>query len=254
MIPIGFEQVVPAVVASGAPVTLLIGPEGIGKAMAAKAVVEQAVAPYDARWLPSCGVGDVRDLGRFVSVASATGRKMVGLDLDGATESSQHALLKMLEEPPRGVRFVLTSSGSLLPTVRSRSEIVVCPPLSFDQVVQVLVKHHGWTVLAARPAAALSGGRVSVALEWGDVTATRMQVLGAVKALGTGDREIWTRAVKDWSPLSAAAGGAARQVGRGVPGSGLRGRGEDRLDGDGQEFPHAHRSQGHPWIPSRGSR
>ena len=200
MIPIGFEQVVPAVVASGAPVTLLIGPEGIGKAMAAKAVVEQAVAPYDARWLPSCGVGDVRDLGRFVSVASATGRKMVGLDLDGATESSQHALLKMLEEPPRGVRFVLTSSGSLLPTVRSRSEIVVCPPLSFDQVVQVLVKHHGWTVLAARPAAALSGGRVSVALEWGNVTATRMQVLGAVKALGTGDREIWTRAVKDWSP------------------------------------------------------
>ena len=33
MIPIGFEQVVPAVVASGAPVTLLIGPEGIGNAI-----------------------------------------------------------------------------------------------------------------------------------------------------------------------------------------------------------------------------
>ena len=200
MIPVGFETVVPQVVASEVPVTLLLGPDGIGKALAAQAILKRSAAPYDTRWLDACGVGDVRDLGRFISVGSVSGRKVVGIDLDAASESSQHALLKMLEEPPRGVRFVLTSSGSLLPTVRSRSEVVVCPPLSFEQVVQVLVKHHKWTVLAARPAAALSGGRVSVALAWGDVSATRMQVLGAVKALGTGDREVWVRAVKDWSP------------------------------------------------------
>ncbi len=121
MIPVGFETVVPQVVASEAPVTLLLGPDGIGKALAAQAILKRSAAPYDTRWLDACGVGDVRDLGRFISVGSVSGRKVVGIDLDAASESSQHALLKMLEEPPRGVRFVLTSSGSLLPTVRSRS-------------------------------------------------------------------------------------------------------------------------------------
>jgi hypothetical protein len=198
--PVGFADVVAQVVDSSASATLLLGPEGIGKAMAVQVVVERLAASYDRRWLDKSGVDQVREVGRFLSVGSVSGRKVVGIDVDGASEAAQQALLKILEEPPRGARFVLSSSGSALPTVRSRCEIVVCPPLTFDQVVEVLVAQHQWTVIAARTAAALSGGRVSVALAWGDVTTTRMQVLGAVKALGTGDRDVWGRAVREWTP------------------------------------------------------
>lgn len=47
------------------------------------------------------------------------------LQADGMTEQAQNALLKILEEPPEQVMFVLTclSSASLLSTVRSRSQV-----------------------------------------------------------------------------------------------------------------------------------
>ena len=48
------------------------------------------------------------------------------LGADTMTEQAQNALLKVLEEPPQRVLFVLTcvSASSLLPTVRSRAQII----------------------------------------------------------------------------------------------------------------------------------
>lgn len=52
------------------------------------------------------------------------------LGADTMTEQAQNALLKVLEEPPQRVLFVLTcvSSAALLSTVRSRAQIVTLSP------------------------------------------------------------------------------------------------------------------------------
>jgi hypothetical protein len=51
-----------------------------------------------------------------------SGYSVVCLSLDGSVEAVQHSLLKTLEEPPPGVRFVL-SAANPLPTVMSRAVV-----------------------------------------------------------------------------------------------------------------------------------
>jgi len=60
-----------------------------------------------------------------------------------ASPEAANALLKLLEEPPGGSRFVLTSSepGRLLPTVRSRTVPLHLGPLSNAQVEGFLAEH-----------------------------------------------------------------------------------------------------------------
>ena len=70
------------------------------------------------------GVDDVRKIEdeAYLAPNEADSKVFILEDADEYNAQSQNALLKIIEEPPRGVRFVLTasSSGALLPTVRSR--------------------------------------------------------------------------------------------------------------------------------------
>lgn len=61
----------------------------------------------------------------YVRPNEAPRRVFVLLGMQNMSEISQNALLKILEEPPENVLFVLTtvSAASLLPTVRSRVQI-----------------------------------------------------------------------------------------------------------------------------------
>src|SRR5687768_16628843 len=80
---------------------------------------------------------------------------------------AQNALLKTLEEPyGRALIVLLTDQpGALLPTIRSRSQVVRFGALDEPVVVRELVKRGVEKPLAAR-AAALSGGALGVALRW----------------------------------------------------------------------------------------
>ncbi len=108
-----------------------------------------------------------RDLVRQLSMQSYSGGLRVLLlgDIDFATPAAANALLKFLEEPPRGVIMVLTTPapGRLLPTIRSRTVEIRFSPLSNAEVRMVL---EGIRVAAseAELAASLSGGSVSRAL------------------------------------------------------------------------------------------
>lgn len=79
---------------------------------------------------------------------------------------SANALLKLLEEPPEGLRFALTSSepGRVLPTIRSRATSIYLPALPFDEVARFLEREAEAEPEAARKAAALSGGAIGRAL------------------------------------------------------------------------------------------
>lgn len=82
-------------------------------------------------------------------------------DSQNMNDSSENALLKILEEPPRGVYFILTcdSRASMLPTVLSRATTVSltgdCTPFSEETVqtatalAEALCKDSEWELLCA---------------------------------------------------------------------------------------------------------
>ncbi len=108
-----------------------------------------------------------RDLVRQLSMQSYSGGMRVLLlgDIDFATPHAANALLKFLEEPPRGVLMILTTaaSGRLLPTIRSRVVEVRFSPLGNEQVREVLARLDV-PAADAELAASLSGGSVTRAL------------------------------------------------------------------------------------------
>jgi len=61
-------------------------------------------------------------------------------DFHLASEIVQNKLLKVLEEPPQGVYFLLgaTSLAPVLPTVRSRVKLLEIPPFSQGQILSAL--------------------------------------------------------------------------------------------------------------------
>lgn len=79
-------------------------------------------------------------------------------------DESQNAVLKILEEPPRSVLFILKCANvkKLLPTVLSRVRRITLSPFSDEQIVELLRQEHGddGDVYLA---AALSRGYLSLA-------------------------------------------------------------------------------------------
>jgi DNA polymerase III subunit delta' len=93
-------------------------------------------------------------------------RVVIIRDADTLEVAAQNALLKSLEEPPPATVFVLTTAvpSALLPTVQSRCMRLRFGRLTAREVAHVLVRDHEMAERDARAAAALSDGRVGVAL------------------------------------------------------------------------------------------
>ena len=89
-------------------------------------------------------IDQVRDVQLFLAgQAFGRGRKVVVFEeAHGLTEDAQNALLKTLEEPPRGSLIVLVchNASRLLPTVRSRCQRVTFVPLEPAVVEGVLAE------------------------------------------------------------------------------------------------------------------
>ena len=79
--------------------------------------------------------------------------------------SSSNALLKLLEEPPARVYFLMatTAAERVLPTIRSRSFLQPVPPLSNERI-EAFLKDRGVDAATAREAASRSLGRAGAAL------------------------------------------------------------------------------------------
>ncbi len=112
-------------------------------------------------------VDEVRKLRNFLHLSSADGgRRVVIVDpADEMNTSAANALLKMLEEPPHGVVFLLISHrpSGLLPTIRSRCRELRLTTLSPDDLSQAIaaagIDHGDGAALAA-----LAGGSVGEAI------------------------------------------------------------------------------------------
>jgi hypothetical protein len=87
------------------------------------------------------------------------GRVFILPTVERLRREAANALLKVLEEPPAGVRFFMTTghADGLLATIRSRSQIYRLTPLTVEEVERLL-RTQGLDALQAARAATMSGG------------------------------------------------------------------------------------------------
>jgi DNA polymerase-3 subunit delta' len=115
-------------------------------------------------------VDEVRGLKGFFALSSDAGRRVVIVDsADEMNASAANALLKELEEPPKGAVLFLVSHqpSGLLPTIRSRCRTLRFDPLA-PQDLSAALRGAGLDLPAGASAAAitaLSGGSVGAAVQ-----------------------------------------------------------------------------------------
>jgi replication-associated recombination protein RarA len=171
------------------PVTLLLGPDGVGKWTLALNVAEHYRYWDDDTFASPEPMGTLRaqSIIEFTQTAGlGPSGKLVLASLDEAAPAAQNTLLKLLEEPPPKVKFLLTASTPPLPTVVSRCQVLRLGLLTDDQVTEVLglIGHDPRTALAA---AAMSGGSVRAALDSIDTAESALeQVRKALRAVSEG--------------------------------------------------------------------
>jgi len=155
---------------------IIVGPTGSGKLALAQQLAadlleinfedlqKQAylkhISPADAK---SISIETIRELEHFLSL-KVPGKKSVNRliiiedsHLMGA--EAQNALLKILEEPPEGTVLILTAGDaqSLLPTIRSRSQVIDVIPPELSLATDHFTKD-GYSAPEIKQAISISGG------------------------------------------------------------------------------------------------
>ena len=154
------------------------------------------------------------------AAAAGRGKVFVVIEAGAMSPPAQNALLKTLEEPPAGVTLILicTRPGDLLPTTRSRCQVVRFGPLPADFVAGALAAD-GTDAGEARFWARLTEGSLgrSRRLAETDLYAFKRELLDALAALpggGAGElaEKLLDAAKKQAKTLTAADGLLAESV------------------------------------------
>lgn len=138
--------------------------------------------------LLSIGVDQVRELVRTSALAPAGGRwqVMVVEDADRLTEPAANALLKAVEEPTERTIWLLCAptAEDVLPTIRSRTRLVVLATPSPADVTRFLVARDQVAPELAAAAARASQGHIgrAKALAFDEATRRRRQEVVAIPA------------------------------------------------------------------------
>src|SRR6185503_13461243 len=110
-------------------------------------------------------------------------------DADKLNDPSANALLKVLEEPPHTSHIILLTSrpDMLLPTIRSRCQMIRFSPLSPEEIESHLVKNKIATAAEAHIRARVARGSLGRAVaqdfdEFGQQRAAMLRVLQALSA------------------------------------------------------------------------
>ena len=135
-------------------------------------------------------------------------RVFVIREAERMNEAAQNALLKTLEEPPGQTVLILVSSSAarLLPTIRSRCQQIPFVPLPQSFVAEQLQAQADVPAARAQALAALSGGRLGVALRW-----HRVDLLGVMPELS---RMLQTHRATDPEPFGQRLNELTETVGQ----------------------------------------
>jgi DNA polymerase-3 subunit delta' len=140
-------------------------------------------------------IGSIRNLEKEANYNpyEARSRFFIIDEADKMADPASNALLKTLEEPPPTSHIFLISSrpDSLLPTIRSRCQILRFAPVGTQDIERYLIDKHSFiteeATLAARLARGSIGRAVSINVE--QFRARREKMLSVVRdVISTGDR------------------------------------------------------------------
>ena len=232
------------------PALLFVGPSGVGKRTVALAVARALLCetgkPFPCDRCSSCSrclkgmhpdlflvealtkvikIDQVRDVVREIGSSPFEGRARAFVidDAHELTEQAANALLKSLEEPaPRSHVILVTSAPqALLPTVRSRCQLVRFGPLPSALVEQHLRSVAGLDAEEAALRAAAAAGSLGVALSlesqvYRDVRDRLVGLLESAASSGPLQRMEMAQVLADQEDLDAGPG----RVARAAPGRG----------------------------------
>ena len=149
---------------------MICGPKGIGKATLAKQfathvlsadneqgreriragahaglkIIQRAPDPKTGDLRRDIVIDQARDIGHFFAMTTGEGAyRVVIIDaVDEMNANATNAILKNLEEPPPKSLFLLISHhpGKLLPTIRSRCQLLKCSPLSNAEYLKIMAR------------------------------------------------------------------------------------------------------------------
>lgn len=219
---------------------LFQGPSGIGKSIFARRIVglmlgaETTDAPGDdktmqliqsgghpdLKWIErglndkgklrqDITVDQIRDLNQFFALRPALSGWRVGVidALDEMNVSGMNALLKTLEEPPNNALLILISHGRqpILPTIRSRCQVLRLYPLSEEDTKAVLSEQEGGASLASELAHGRPGYGLSLSKTGGAkaVQTARAMLRNVRKPTGGVVSAALTSAIADDGALQA---------------------------------------------------
>jgi len=185
---------------------LIIGPEGIGKSLIAKKFAMSILAKtVDKDYVDiinyrpqkaSFGVEEVRGIIEEVNKKPYEGDKKVIIIHQGSrlTKPAQNALLKTVEEPPKGVYIIILSESLelMLDTIKSRSQIYKLTPLNREEIIRFIKKigeEDNEKILVAISYAEGVPGRVLKILRDKDLANLRDIIVELFKEISKGDGE-----------------------------------------------------------------
>ena len=167
---------------------IFAGPEGLGKALMARAVAEtlsdrplladfthlscDADTPFiedggTVFYLDVIGtmlrVDQFRQLQEKLMLRASGSRVCIINHVETMNKEFANRMLKTLEEPPEGVHFILVTSQPdlLLPTIVSRCAIISFEPVGDEEMLDGLVRQYGGTAESYRQAVLWGGGNVA---------------------------------------------------------------------------------------------
>ena len=188
---------------------LFAGPSGIGKISVAEMLAAELLQTEPARLTAHpdyfqlkpegllIRIGQIREIQRQAGLAASQGNYRVCLveQAECMEAPAANSLLKILEEPPPGLVFILITAfpHSLLSTLRSRATLVRFSPLAAEQVAQIL-ERQGMPRDATALAASLGRGSCEMALAMSNPAnlRTRNQAMDMLHNLQRQDQEwLW---------------------------------------------------------------
>lgn len=144
------DRLLAASLSRNAQAILITGPAGIGLKTATQRLTGHSQAQI-IKLLPQkdekvdqvngvITVDQIRQIYHMIRTSDAKGRLILVDDADKMGLPAQNAFLKLLEEPPSGVRFILLTHQpqKLIATVVSRLECITLRPISGEQSRQLL--------------------------------------------------------------------------------------------------------------------
>lgn len=180
---------------------LIVGANGIGKSKVAdifsslilnKELFKANVDSIEYRpKKASIGVDDVREIIEEVNKKPYEGDKKVITIFSGEklTIQAQNALLKTIEEPPKGVFIIIltTSIEIILETIKSRCQIYKLTPLSNEEIQSYILKKYGnINTIDFSPALSYAGGipgRLEKFIDDEDLQEARKVVLELIREI-----------------------------------------------------------------------